>query len=331
MCVKENNRLPHLRLAITSKCNFNCVYCRDGGEGVLTNNEMTQDEIIKVLKCASEIGFKSLKITGGEPLIREENQHDLIEIIKYISKHSFFENIQMVTNGSLLSKYCNSLVDSGIDGITVSLDSIDNDVFLALTNRNELQNVLDGISKIHSMGLYTTINSVVTKENIGKLDDLILFAAKNSNKLKLLDYIQMPNNKLSDGSYINLACLKNKLEALSNKQSIELPPGGLGTPMSKYTVSSDFEIIVKDATVGTNYHETCKTCKNYPCQDALISLRITANGLLKKCLLRDDNLINILDDLRNDDIYSVKEKMASVFNVLLNSNYYEKAWIPQNI
>ena len=136
------HRKPHLRLAITNRCNLSCIYCRPGGEGTDTNIEMSTDEILSTLKIASESGFRHLKITGGEPLLRQETHGDLFEISHAIKKEKHFETVDMVTNGTLLGEYINKLNTSGLDGLTVSLDAADKVAYHYMTGNDHYKTVL---------------------------------------------------------------------------------------------------------------------------------------------------------------------------------------------
>lgn len=323
-------RKPHLRFAVTPNCNFSCNYCRPGGEGIETNEIMTLDEMIKILEIASNVGFKHVKITGGEPLLREKNLGDVIPLIESISASKYFDDIQLVTNGALLSDYAYQLAKSGLNSITVSLDTADPEKFKEITGRNKFYVVLEGIGKVRAYGLPVTINSVIFKQNIDEMPDLIKIAERFHTRLKLLDYIDVGSEKNNwDNNYAPFDKVGDYLKNIRIKEKILLPPGGLGTPMPTYTLKSGIDVLVKDSSVGTNYNTICESCKNYPCQDALISLRITANASLKRCLIRDDNLIETLDDLRNKDYNSVKSKIQESFVLLMSARYVENAWKPK--
>ena len=107
------------------------------------------------------------------------------------------------------------------------------------------------------------------------------------------------------------------------------PPGGLGTPMPVYKINGT-EVIVKDASIGTNYHDTCNSCINYPCQDALISLRVTHDGKLKRCLIRDDNLVDVLTPLRSGNKEEVRKLISESYMIFEETKYQPNAWIPEN-
>jgi molybdenum cofactor biosynthesis enzyme MoaA len=323
----NQEKKPHLRIAVTPDCNFSCLYCRDGGEGILTNEIMSASEMLKVLEISSQVGFKHLKITGGEPLLREKKMKDVIPLIKEVVKNKYFDDIQMVTNGSLLNSYVEDLINSGLNSLTVSLDAADSKKFKQITGRDEFGSVIEGIKNTVSSGLPVILNTVIFDRNLCDVPRLIKLAKSLKVKIKFLDYVEFKNTDEANYiCYTPFDLIYSYVRNISEKEFILFPPGGLGTPMTTFVLDDGTEVIIKDATVGTNYNVTCKFCSNYPCQDALISLRITANGALKRCLIRDDNLVNIYDELKSGNLNFVKEKLKESYDILINTEYIEAAW-----
>jgi len=322
----KQKRKPHLRVAVTPECNFNCVYCRAGGEGLPANSVlMTPSEIVSIVGVASEVGFKHLKITGGEPTLRR----DLFEVIKGCSDLDKIEEVQLVTNGSTLTKeYVEKLKNAGLDSITISLDAASKEKFRDITERDKFERVISGIYAAREISLPITINSVIMQRNKGEIEGLIEIARKTGSRLKLLDYMKVNGNGWED-EYLPFEQLRRDLEKRAEGVSWMYPPGGLGTPMPLFRVNGT-EVIVKDASIGTNYHETCKACANYPCQDALISLRVTHDGKLKRCLIRDDNLVDVLTPLREGDREEVKRLILESYRIFEESKYKPNAWNPKN-
>ncbi len=322
----EGQRKPHLRVAVTPECNFNCVYCRAGGEGLPPNGVLMNSwEIIKVVRIASEIGFKHLKITGGEPTLRR----DLFKIIEGCSRLEDLEEIQLVTNASRLTReYAEGLKIAGLDSITISLDAASRERFRDITERDKFEKVISGIYAAREAGLPVTINSVVMQRNKDEVEGLIEIARKTESMLKLLDYMKVNGNSW-ETEYLPFEQLRNDLEARAERVTWMYPPGGLGTPMPAYKIKGT-EVIVKDASIGTNYHETCNSCTNYPCQDALISLRVTHDGRLKRCLIRDDNLVDVLAPLRSGNTEEVRRLITESYKIFEETKYQPNAWSPEN-
>src|SRR3989344_6763539 len=322
----EQRRKPHLRVAVTPECNFNCVYCRAGGEGLPPNGVlMSSGEIIEVVRVASEVGFKHLKITGGEPTLRKV----LFEIISGCSRLECLDEVQLVTNGSALTReYAQKLMDSGLDNITISLDAASRERFKEITERDRFEKVISGLYASREAGLPVTINSVIMQRNKREVEGLIEIARKTGSRLKLLDYMKVNGNGWETG-YFPFEQLRRDLEQRTQGVTWMYPPGGLGTPMPVYKINGT-EVIVKDASIGTNYHDTCNSCTNYPCQDALISLRVTHDGRLKRCLIRDDNLVDVLTPLRSENKEEVRKLIAESYSIFEETKYQPNAWSPEN-
>ena len=322
----EGQRKPHLRVVVTPECNFNCVYCRAGGEGLPPNGVlMSGGEITEIVRIASEVGFKHLKITGGEPTLRK----DLFDIVRGCSELESLDEVQLVTNGSALTKeYAQRLVDSGLDNITISLDAASRDSFRETTERDKFDRVISGIYAAREVGLPVTINSVIMQRNKAEIEGLIEIARKTGSRLKLLDYMKVNGNGW-ETEYLPFEQLRKDLEKRAEGVSWMYPPGGLGTPMPLFKINGT-EVMVKDASIGTNYHETCNTCINYPCQDALISLRVTHDGKLRRCLIRDDNLVDVLTSLRREDKEEVRKLISDSYKIFEETKYQPNAWSPEN-
>ncbi len=157
-----NRRFKYLRLSITEACNFRCTYCLPNGYKKLNKEHkfLTLNEINNLISAFSTLGLKKVRITGGEPLIR----NDLEEIIANISGYSNIETVALSTNGFNLKKQIDRLYTAGLNAVNVSVDSLDPNVFSKITGRNELSNVLDGIERAIEIGLpKIKLNSVLMK------------------------------------------------------------------------------------------------------------------------------------------------------------------------
>ena len=245
-------RKPHLRLAVMNDCNLACIYCRAGGEGVVCKEVMSKDEIIKTLRIASKAGYSYLKITGGEPLLREEVYHDLFDIISIIVQEHIFTEIGMVTNGVLLQKYAKEIMNSGINSLTVSLDTANEDLFTYITQGDCFNIVVDGIKTIKSLGMKVNINAVISNLNIDGVPALIDLAKSLGVDIKLIDYVDfdsMADEQTKILYYVPFDQIYDYMEKTTYvSKAMEFPYGGLGTPMTVYTLSQDCKVYIKDAT-----------------------------------------------------------------------------------
>jgi release factor glutamine methyltransferase len=287
---------------------------------------MNADEFVQLLQIASEVGFRCAKFTGGEPLLRQKNLGDLTIIIQRV--RPYFDELDLVTNGYLLAQYAQELKDAGLDRLTVSLNSSSAANLNRYAGVSAFASIMRGLEKCKEIGLPITLNCILSKVNCNELHALIDLAGKFSAKLKLLDLMNLSDAQYWKTNYLNFKQIEDQLGKVAVSVSWVFPPGGLGSPMPKYLLKNGVEVFLRDATIGTNYHETCKDCVNFPCQDALISLRLTSDGKLKRCLIRDDNLVEILTDLRKGDLQMVKNKIESCYRILIESKFFPFKWHP---
>lgn len=326
------SRRPHLRVAVIPFCNFKCTYCRPGGEGYFENTARTlpREELIQIISLCGDAGFKDLKITGGEPLIRR----DILEIVGDIKHLKKFDDIEMVTNGALLPGKARLLKEAGLNNLTVSLDVADRNQFLQITRSDSFDQVIEGIKEAVESGLKTRINAVMGFSNKNQLYGLVRIAEITGADLKIIDLMDLNPGESWNGvdwnkEYLNLGFIKQELGNRIVKVTTSYPPGGLGSPMPTFILDSGTRVMLRDATVGTNYDlETCGDCDNYPCQDALISLRLTHDGFLKKCLIRNDNLVEVITPLRQGNLDEVKSRIKSTLDIFMRAEYKPNAWKP---
>lgn len=203
-----------LRVCLTDVCNFSCKYCRPGGEGICYEHKslLSSNELIKLIEILINKGFESVRLTGGEPLLRR----DFYEIAKSIKKISKLKKLTMVTNGSMLSEsIVKRIEDVGFKSITVSLDTIDRLNFKTLTGKDNLYLVLNGIDLLKKNNINVKINTVVQKSNLSDIKELIAFCCKHQLPLKLLDLVCMDNNYWKD-EYLPLNEIEDYLKQKVN-------------------------------------------------------------------------------------------------------------------
>ena len=152
----------YLRIAINERCNLRCIYCMPE-EGILLQEKdrlLDKNEICKIIKVMSELGVSKIRFTGGEPLLRK----DLLDLIQYTYQQTDISSIHLTTNGVLLSKYINQLEKAGLNGINISLDTLNRVKFKKITRREELENVLEGLDLAICSGIKSIkVNMVVMK------------------------------------------------------------------------------------------------------------------------------------------------------------------------
>jgi cyclic pyranopterin phosphate synthase len=221
---KFQRPLRDLRISVTDRCNFRCAYCMPAeifGERYefLPREELlTFEEIYRVANISAQLGVKKIRITGGEPLVRQ----NVPELIKMLSSIKEIEDIAMTTNAYLLKKFAKELKQSGLNRITVSLDSIDDEIFQKMNGRGfKTKKIIDGIKEAQKVGFNDIkINSVVQKN------------VNDKNLLNLVEWCREENLIPRFIEYMDVGTLNNwKLdEVVSASEIIEIIS-------SKYPVS----------------------------------------------------------------------------------------------
>jgi len=295
-----------IRISITQNCNLNCFYCHREGECEKTRNEMTPNEIKKIVEIAAKLGIKRVKITGGEPLLRK----DVIQIIEKISSIKGIRDVSLTTNGVLLAEYAEKLKKAGLKRVNVSLDTLNPQKYQKITGHNYSNQVVEGIIKAVETGLNPVkINMVILKDiNDMEIWDMINFSAKTKTILQLIEFIPLNTpNKSFKKHHMNLDSIEKELE----RKAVKIITRKLHA-RKKYFLPNGAEVeIVKP------FHNTifCANCTR---------MRITSDGKLKPCLMRNDNLIDILTPIRNNAATDKELEAIFIKAVNLREPYYKK-------
>jgi len=180
-----NREITYLRISVTTDCNLQCFYCAAGKE-VITS-PLNFDEITKIVFAAAKLGISKIRITGGEPLLRE----DLPELVKRISRINKFNDISITTNGHLLPQLAHKLKAAGLNRLNISLDSLNPKIYKKITG-GILENVLEGISVAKKYFDNIRINMVVLKDiNDNEAENFVEFGGNESLTVRFLEL--MPN------------------------------------------------------------------------------------------------------------------------------------------
>ena len=156
-------KFPYIRLSITDVCNFRCAYCLPQGYKKTPGDMrsfMSAEEISRLAKALSELGVCKIRLTGGEPTVRK----DFFEILKDMKQNSNIPKITMTTNGYRLDKIAKQLYDVGLDGINISIDSLNRETFKNLTGHDRLPEILAGIKILQNLNFKSIkVNAVLLK------------------------------------------------------------------------------------------------------------------------------------------------------------------------
>lgn len=152
-----NRTIDYMRISITDRCNLRCRYCMpDGIESIPMAEILTYEEIVTVAECAARLGIRSIKVTGGEPLVRK----GCCGLVASLKALPGIERVTITTNGVLLAEHLEELAKAGIDGINVSLDTLDEGRYAAITGSDCAQDVLSAVHRAAERGIAVKINAV---------------------------------------------------------------------------------------------------------------------------------------------------------------------------
>jgi GTP 3',8-cyclase len=192
-----NRKIDYLRISVTDRCNLRCNYCMpENGVQLLKHEEiLSYEEILKVVDVAINYGIEKVRITGGEPLVRK----GVVDFIKIISKNTGLKEVTMTTNGILLSEYATALVESGLNRINISLDTIDKEKYKHITRGGDLQKVIKGIQAIQKAGISEIkVNCVVEKSSNEKdAMDVKHFCEKMNIKVRFIHKMNLSTGQFS--------------------------------------------------------------------------------------------------------------------------------------
>ena len=282
---KFGRAVKSIRVSVTEDCNLNCFYCHREGEWHKHHSEMTPEEIEKILRVARELDIRKVKFTGGEPLVRT----DIVEIVER-SAPLMDRDVSLTTNGTLLSKYAYELKEAGLDRVNVSLDTLDTEKYARITRKNMLKDVIDGIYAAVNSGLNPVkLNMVLLKGiNEDEIEDMIRFAADSGTILQIIELeapIEKEQTEFFRKYHVNPKFIEEHLEKIAEQVKYnELH--------RRKRFVFNFEGKKAEVEVVRPMHNTefCMYCTR---------IRLTSDGKLKPCLLRDDNLVDILTPMRH--------------------------------
>lgn len=285
MAIDQFGRQIHyLRISLTDHCNLRCVYCMPEDQTFRPNPELMQDgEIARLTRLFASLGFDKIRLTGGEPTVRAH----IVDIVREIASTPGIEAVSMTTNGVLLSKLARPLAEAGLRRVNVSIDTLDAEKFQRLTRWGKLDDVWSGILAAEEAGLHPVkLNAVVVKGyNEGDVVQLARLTIDHPWQIRFIE--MMPFAGVTDiqtGQVITARNIQDRIEASVGK----LEPSNSGKLDGEARV---FHIPGASGDIGFISSVTAPFC------DSCNRARLTADGRLRLCLLRE-NEVDLLTPLR---------------------------------
>lgn len=297
-----SRKINYMRISITDLCNLRCQYCMPE-EGICKKDHediLSLEEIVQIVKAGAKLGIDKVRITGGEPLVR----NGIVEFIKMISNIEGINDIAITTNGILLPKYAEDLKKAGLKRVNISIDSLKPDKYKEITRGGDLSKVLEGIKEAIRVGLTPVKLNVVAVGgyNDDEIGDFINLTKDMPIDVRFIEL--MPIGEASNWAkekFISNDYIKNKFKELeptttekSSPARYYKLPGGAGRVGFINPISNHF----------------CEECNR---------IRVTSDGKLKPCL-HSNKEIDILDAVKNNPD-KIEEVLRTAINIKPEKHY----------
>jgi GTP 3',8-cyclase len=300
--------VDYLRMSITDRCDFRCVYCMSEEMTFLPRDQvLSLEELYVIAKAFTELGVKKIRITGGEPLVRK----GALELLDKIGRIGGLNELVLTTNGSQLESMALSLKKAGVKRINISLDTLDADKFKVITRTGDLQQVLRGIDAANEAGFERIkINSVILKgKNHQDVVDLVHFAVDKGIDISFIE--EMPLGMVSQhdrsAAYYSSGCIKADLAAHFSLIASTEKTGG---PSVYYKVQGTKTRVGFISPHSANF---CSTCNR---------VRLTVEGRLLLCL-GNEHSIDLKELIRTNPGNMTLLKQAIVDAMLIKPEKHE--------
>ncbi|MBV9868253.1 MAG: GTP 3',8-cyclase MoaA [Abitibacteriaceae bacterium] len=274
LCDRHHRVISYLRISVTERCNFRCVYCMPAAGIQLAPRAhlLTYEEIARVVQVGAKLGLSKIRLTGGEPTVRR----DLPDLVAMLAAIDGINEITMTTNGVLLASLAQPLKAAGLRRVNISLDTLQPERAAALARRDYFDAVLRGIDAARDAGLTPLkLNAVVMRGvNDDELADLVSFAHSKGAQMRFIEYMPMGVARLNEQNKLMTA--REMLERL--KTHFDLTPeqdGDLADPARGWVCQRTGARVGFITSISEHFCDTCNR------------MRLTAEGGLRPCLHQD--------------------------------------------
>lgn len=282
---KHGRHIDYVRLSVTDRCDFRCVYCMSEKMTFLPRSEvLSLEEIYQVARAFTRLGVRRIRLTGGEPLIRS----NVLSLIENIGRLPGLDELLITTNGSQLADMAADLKRAGVTRINISLDSLDADRFRAMTRTGDLNRVLQGIDAAVATGFrQLRLNAVILKgRNDHEILDLLEYAMARGINIAYIE--EMPLGEVSDHDRESTVCSNDEVRAVIESR-YALRPVVMKTagPSRYYQIDGS---ATKVGFISPVSHNFCDSCNR---------VRVTVEGRLLLCL-GNEHSMDLRELLRAD-------------------------------
>jgi len=289
----HGRRVNYLRVSVTERCNFRCQYCMPEKpfSWVPRENLLSFEELFLFMKVAIDEGVDKIRITGGEPLLRE----DLDSFIKMIHDYKPDIDLALTTNAYLLPQCAQKLKDAGLKRLNISLDSLKPEIAQKIAQKDVLDQVLKGIDKALEVGLGVKINMVPLRGiNDDEILDIIEYCQGRDIKVRFIEYMENAHaSQAIEGMHG-----RHILDKVKERYSIKALGREGSSPSFNYLLDNGYEF----GLIDPHKHDFCENCNR---------IRLTAEGNLIPCLYFDEAL-SIRKAVQVGDIEGASQVLAKV-------------------
>lgn len=302
--------IDYVRISITDRCNLRCTYCmpEEGIAAQLCHDDLlTYEEILRLVGCMAGLGISKIKLTGGEPLVRL-GCCDLVRQLKAVEGIS---QVTITTNGVLLEKMAGPLLEAGIDGINVSLDTVEREVFARITRRDAFDKVMAGLEKVKQFKFPNLKINCVPLVQFNQ-EQIVQLAAQAKDYPLAVRFIElMPIGLAQSYTAVDKQQIMQLLTAAFGP--LTAYSGRLGNGPAEYYSLPGFQ--GKIGFIGAIHNKFCGRCNR---------IRLTSNGFLKLCLNQNKG-IELLPLLRNgcSDTILTEKIAEALWQKPLEHHFYE--------
>jgi len=274
----------YVRMSVTDRCDFRCVYCMAEEMTFLPKSSiLTLEEIERIAAAFVDLGVTKIRLTGGEPLIRQ----NVLSLFQNLGKLPGLKDLVTTTNGSKLNKLAQPLKDAGVKRINISLDSLNAERFQQLTRHGKLDTVIEGIDAAREAGFeQIKLNAVIIKgRNDDEVIDLVNFAKEKVIDLSFIE--EMPLGVITEHNRGESLCTSDKVREIIQQQYELIPDTFKTAGPSKY-----YRLTDSDSRIGfisPHSHNFCGDCNR---------VRVTVEGRLLLCL-GNEHSVDLREPLRN--------------------------------
>jgi len=268
--------ISYLRVSVTDRCDFRCVYCMAEDMTFLPKADiLSLEELDRLCSAFVGLGVKKLRLTGGEPLVRR----DIMHLFRSLSRHlrsGELQELTVTTNGSQLARHAEDLAACGVKRVNVSIDTLDAAKFAEITRWGKLDKVLDGIAAAKAAGLKVKINAVALRGvNDEELSEMVGWCGRNGHDMTIIEVMPMGDIGGEErlDQYLPLSLVRARLKQDWTLEEIDYQTGG---PARYVQVKETGQ---KLGFITPLTHNFCESCNR---------VRVTCTGTLYMCLGQDD-------------------------------------------